>query len=224
MLRHKAIKKVLEKGKAEEWNDDHTIDPSNIILFWDDFIEGINPNRWDTGQTTGSGDVYVAFEDNHMFIKLDSGTTSGSVASMRLKVGNVTHKDDLPIAVFSVNAVNKDKLEFGLMDWGTDPFTANQSGAYFRIKAGKVYAVVGNGSNETEIEIATAQDYNVYWIKFTSTNVQFYVGDRSSPVASIDTNIPGNPLTIKISAGTYDTTAQVLRTDFVGLIRNRKNA
>jgi hypothetical protein len=103
----------------------------------------------------------------------------------------------------------------------TSPFTANQDGAYFRIKDNKLYAVVGNGTAETEEEITDitlSQDcYLNLRIILSTTQALFYVDDMSTEKITITTNIPTADLTIKFNARSKNNVNTILRVDGVSL-------
>jgi len=223
MIRHKAVKESLEVGKVEEWNDDHDLNPDTEMLVFYNFAFIPFDQAFDTSQTTGSGSASEGLSGNYFTINLESGTTADSIASIRLKKGNVVNKISLPIGTFSLKLETTKQIEFGFFDNNTTPFTTNQAGAYFRVKDGKIYAVVGDGTAETETEIGTPSTYNIYRIEFTSSDIRFYVGDFTVIAQTINTNIPSGDLTIKVSVKESAGESQIARVDFISLKRLRKH-
>jgi hypothetical protein len=221
-LRHKAIKATLDKGYASEWNDDHEIDFTDELDFFDTFWYDSLAAWWSNAQCANGGTAAIAMVNHHNFAVLTSTNAAGGIGSMRLGTADMTNKSDLPTAHFAINIGTTGQHEFGFFRSADTPFTANQSGAYFRIVNNVLYAVTGNGTAETTTELGPPETYNVYWIEFTSTSVKFYVGGRTAPVATHTTNIPTDDMTIKLSAKVYGGVSQVLRTDGVGIRRLRK--
>jgi hypothetical protein len=229
-IRHKAVKATLERGYASEWNDDHHLDPTDEIIFWNTFAEQILSAYWETGQSTGGATVTTVLVDNHFFCNCISGAGVGDIATIRKKAagiaGDMTDPDDLPIMTTAIRLVTPAGAgtthEFGLFTSATVPFTANQHGAYFRVAANVLYAVTGTGAAETTTNLGAPNEYGVYRIEITSTNVKFYVDDLTSPMATHTTNMPTGNLTMKLSSIGVAAGSQVLRSDFVGLVRLRK--
>lgn len=222
MFRHKAVKATLDKGYASEWNDDHHIDFADELTWADVFIFNSLAECWDTSQCAVDGAVSVAMVDNHNFAVMTSGTTAGSIASMCLGSADMTNKLDLPIATFAIQLETVALAEFGFFKAATTPFTANQDGAYFRVSAGVLYAVTGDGAAETTTNLGAPDEYAVYRVEFTSTQVRFYQDDLESAVAIHTANITADDLTLKLSTKVSGGVSQILRTDGVGLTRLRK--
>ena len=230
-IRHKVVKATLDRGYASEWNDDHHFDPEDEIDYYVTFIERALTDDWDTAQTTGATAPTVSLVNDHAFMTLDSTVDVGDIASIRKElagaVGNITDPDDLPVMTMTIRLVSPAAAgtthEFGLFASATTPFTANQNGAYFRVVANVLYAVTGDGAAETTTAIASPNEYGVYRIEFTSTQVKFYVDDLENAVATHNTHITSSNLTMKLSVIGVAAGAQILRSDFVGLTRLRKH-
>jgi len=230
MIRHKAVKATLDKGYATEWNDDHDLNPAQVIVTWTTFIEEPFSNRWDTAQSTGGGSASVVIADQHAWVEVNSGSSVGDIASIRHmlagSVENITHPDDQPEVTMAIRLINPATTglthEFGFFRQDIAPFTSNQPGAYFRIEDNKVYAVTGDGTSETVTEIGGTSEYAVYRVRFLGSQVRFYIDDMTSPVAVHEANIPDDHLTVKLSTIAVSEGAQVLRSDFVGIVRLRK--
>lgn len=229
-LRHAAHKATLDRGYASEWNDDHVIDPTDEILFWTTFVEEAITVMWDIGEITGGGTVTITLTDDHAFLNCISGAGVGDIASLRKElggaVGNITDPDDLPIMTAAVRLVSPAGAglthEFGLFDSATAPFTALQEGAYFRVEANVLYAVTGTGAAETTTALGAPNEYGVYRIKILSTSVRFYADDMESAAATHTLTLPTGNLTMKLSTIGVAAGSQILRSDFCGLIRLRK--
>ena len=221
MIRHKARKERFEVGESSEWNDDHHIDFEDELTQSWVFSSTNIPDEFTTS-TTGSATINVGMHDNHNFLNIVTGTTSGSIGSLILGNANVTNKNDLPVFTIALKLETTDQIEFGFFDYSTSPFTSNQKGAYFKISEGKVYAVTSDGTNKTETEIGEVSTYNQYRIEFTSSDVRFYVGSLYDVDATHTTNITNDNLTIKVSAKTYGSTSQIVRIDGIALTRLRK--
>jgi len=230
-IRHKVVKETLDKGYATEWNDDHHFDPEDEIDYYTTFMERLLTTDWDTAQTTGATIPDVSLVDNHAFLTLDSTADVGDIASIRKEleggVADITNKLDLPVMTMAIRLVSPAGAgtthEFGLFEDTVVPFTANQNGAYFRVVANVLYAVTGNGAAETTTALGSPNEYGVYRVEFTSTQVRFYVDDLEAAVATHNTHITSNDLTMKLSTIGVAAGAQVLRSDFVGLTRLRKH-
>ena len=230
-IRHKVVKATLDRGYASEWNDDHHFDPEDEIDYYVTFIEQALTDDWDTAQTTGATVPTVSLVNDHAFMTLDSTVDVGDIASIRKElagaVGNITDPDDLPVMTMTIRLVSPAGAgtthEFGLFASATTPFTANQNGAYFRVVANVLYAVNGNGANESTTALGSPNEYGVYRIEFTSTSIKFYVDDLENPVATHNTYITTSNLTMKLSTIGVAAGAQILRSDFVGLTRLRKH-
>ena len=232
--RHKAIKNTLDVGTAEEWDADHmqdfTLEIEDKILHPGTAVSA----EWDTTQTSsGSAPVWElsgSAGSGHADVILNTGAATGQTSSMRLKLGgsssDVTSPDDLPglnmalqiAAVHTAGTV----AEWGFFKNSTTPFTANQEGAYFRIKDNNLYAVTGNGISETAVLIGAFLEYSNYRIIFNSGNVQFYADDLVTASATITTTRPTDNLTIKASVISANNVDSTLTTDAIALSRLRK--
>jgi len=232
--RHKAIKSSLDVGLVSEWNDDHILDYTDEIEEQLLRISEQVSEVWDTSQTSG-GNAPIWSQvgssgSKHAFVVLNTGAVAGNISSMRLKLGgsagNVTSPDDLPIFTATINvdtiSTTGNVVEFGFFENSTNPFTTNQSGAYFRIKNNQLYAVSGTGTAETEEIIGAISTYNQYRIEFGSSNIKYYVNDMSAYKVSIATNRPTTDLTIKISVISVNNVDSTIRTDGVSFVRLRK--
>ena len=206
-IRHKKVYNSLDVGLKDDWNDDHHYNPYDEILFCTTFVESNFSDTWDSTQTTGATGPAVSMADSHAFMVLDSTADIGDIATIRMKLGgtagNITQKTDTPVLTLSVRLISPAGTgtthEFGFFVDTDTPFTAKQKGMYFRIKDNKVYAVTGNGANETTTEIGTASEYAVYKIQITSSDVRFYIDDLDVIEATHTTYITTDELTIKYS-------------------------
>lgn len=225
-LRHKAVKATLDKGYAFEWNDDHHIDFTDELIFYDTFFYNALQGFWSTAQCAVDGTAAIAMVSGHNFLALISGTTAGSVASLRLGTADMTNKTDLPIMTAAVKVDTILSSELGFFTSAGTPFTANQKGAYFRISASKLYAVTGDGAAETATDITPADfainKYYILRVEFTSTQVKFYVDDLVTAKATHSNNITTDNLTLKLSTKVSGGVSQILHSDGVGLQRLRK--
>ena len=230
--RHKAIKNVLEVGTHEEWNDDHIVDFSDELDYEYSPISTPVANVWDTAQTAGGSAPVVALTDHHVSVYFTTGATTDQTSSMRhemaTQASDITYIDDAPILTCAVwlDAYHTvgNVAEWGLIPYATALFTANQDGAYFRIEGNKLYAVTGDGANETATDITPVlgiPEYGVYKIEVGSANVKFYVDDMEDPAATNTTNLPNNDLTIKFSIRSKNNVDSKMYVDGVALKRNR---
>jgi hypothetical protein len=228
-IRHKRIVATLDTGTAADWNNDHITDFSTSINHDCQFLGVVVTECYDTAQTSGGSAPVITLEDNHTWVKFSTGATTDNISSMRHKInnaaGNITNALDYPIFSSSVNLkafyTANEVFQIGFMASATSPFTANQDGAYFRIKDNKLYAVVGNGTAETEEEITDitlSQDcYLNLRIILSTTQALFYVDDMSTEKITITTNIPTADLTIKFNARSKNNVNTILRVDGVSL-------
>ena len=229
-IRHKAVKETLDRGYAAEWNDDHQLDPTDEIIYFTTFIKNALATEWDIGEITGGGAVNVSLTNDHVFVNTISGAGVGDIASFRKMlagaVGNITDPDDLPTMTMAIRLVSPagsgTTHEFGLQDSAVAPFTALQEGAYFRVVANVLYAVTGTGAAETTTNLGVPNEYGVYRVEILSTSVKFYVDDLENAAATHTTNLPTGNLTMKLSSIGVAAGSQILRSDFVGLQRLRK--
>lgn len=230
VIRHKAVKATLDRGYAAEWNDDHHFDPTDEIMYHYTFIEAALVVEWDIAQSTGGGIVATGLVDNHAVMYCNSGAGVGDIASIRKElagaVSDITDPLDLPIMTMAVDVATPGGAgtthEFGLFRSAIAPFTANQDGAYFRVVANVLFAVTGTGAAETTTNLGAPNQYGVYRVEITSTSTIFYVDDLVNPIATHTTNQTTDNLTMKFSTIGVAAGAQILRSDFVGLVRLRK--
>ena len=234
-FRHKAVKATLDRGYASEWNDDHHFDPAEYVSFHDCFMCNAVTNLWETGQSDAGNIPTVAVVgaagSGHVFAVLQTTAVVGEISSLRHKVLNaasdVTSPDDLPVLTMAIDldtpAGAGATHEFGFFANAVVPFAANQDAAFFRVTANVLYSVTGAGAAETTSDLGAPGQYGVYRVEFTSTSVKFYVDDLVTAVATHAANITAADLNIKFSAQAVAAGAQVLRSDFVGLTRLRKN-
>lgn len=226
-IRHKAVKEALDKGRSSEWNDDHKIDFTDQLTFYDTFIYRpavfVDSSCWYV-LTSGGAGINIGMVDNHLYCNLTSGVNAGANVFIDLGGIEITNKLDLPKATFSIRLSTTKRHEFGFLRHVDTPFTANQRGAYFRVENDVLFAVTGDGTAETPTDLGFPNEYGVYRIEFTSTTVDFYVDDMTTKKASHVNNIPSEDFTIRLTTKTYDTTSQILRTDGVGLERGRKSS
>ena len=172
--------------------------------------------------TSGTASVDVAMSGNHNWCNLLTGATQDSVAVLQLGDTDVTNKLDLPIATFCIKLEDVDEAEFGFFVEANTPFTANQKGAYFRVSGGELYAVTGDGVDETVTDIGAITTYSQYKIEFTSTQVRFYTEDLRTLRATHTTNITADDMTLKIASTNTTAVARDLRVDGLALMRLRK--
>ena len=225
-IRHKFRAAPLDKGLSSDWNDDHEIDFTDELLFSDVFFWDALSEFWDISQCTGGGTAAIDLVSGHNFVKIESSVGAGDVGCLRLGTTDMTNKTDLPIATFTIKTDTIQNQEIGFFRAADTPFTANQNGAYFRILAGALYAVTGDGADE-EVNDVTPATFNInkYYqlrIEFTSTNVRFYIDDMVTPVQTNTTHITTDDLTFKASAGETGSVSQILHRDAFGLMRLRK--
>jgi len=221
-IRHKAFKSTLEKGYASEWNDDHHVDFTDELVFYDVFVYNALAPCWSVAQCAVDGTAAIILVSGHNFAVMTSGTTASSIASMRLGTTDTTSPGDLPSFHVAVQLATVALAEFGFFVAATVPFTANQEGAYFRVSAGVLYAVTSTGAAETATSLGAPDEYAVYWVDINSSDVRFYQDTRSSPLATHTTNLPSSNLTIKLSTKVSGGVSQILRCDGAGLTRLRK--
>ena len=238
-VKHKAHKTTLDRGYASEWNDDHQFDPSDEFMMYDCLIFERFASNWDDTQKSGAGAVGVTCEgadgSGHVFASLASGGGAGDYISIRAELNaaasNITSPVDLPIMTTSVYLATIDNVdtpvEIGLFEFDTVPFTANQAGAYFRIKNNSLYAVTGTGAAETEELLGTLAsfetDYLVLRVEVLSASIKFYVNDMISYKVDIANNRPVKNLTIKLACVKTTAGANILKFDSIALQRLRKN-
>jgi len=233
MVRHKAIKSILEVGTHDEWNDDHISDYSDEVRHTC-FFPGIPLNvEWDFAQTAGGVNPTLAFIDHHVFAELNTGGVTGQISSLRHEFdgapGNITYLEDAPILTTAVwmEAYHTAGLvaEFGLINSTTAAaFTALQDGAYFRIEDNTLLAVTGNGAAETTTDlgpISGLPEYGHYRIYLTGANCYFYVDDMETPAATHTLTLPDSDLTIKYSIQSQNNVDSFMYVDAAGLTRNR---
>lgn len=230
--RHKAIKATLDVGTSAEWNDDHTADFDEEILLERNFITPVITTEWDlTVGGTGVAAV-LTFQDHHAFCKINSGAANADFSCMKYEfngaAGNITSYLDEPVMTMAVwldaYAATGKVAEFGLLTSATAPFTALQSGAYFRINANKLYTVCGNAGAETATDITPLTgipEYGHYRIELGAANAKFYVDDMETPLRTETTNLPTGDLTMAFAARDDLTTAAIMYIDAVALTRNR---
>lgn len=229
-IRHKAYKATLDRGYSSEWNDDHHLNPSEEIMDFTTFIDRAYTVTWNAAQNTSAVLPIVSITNNHAFMYLNSGAVMALKGSIRYMlagiVGDITNLLDLPVLTMSIRLDSIGAVgtthEFGFFVNATAPFTVNQQGAYFRVVNNVLYAVTGTGAAETTTPLPIPNQYGIYRIEFLSDRVKFYIDDLINPVASHLLNLPVADLTIKLSCQTVAAGAQVLRSDFVGLQRLRK--
>ena len=219
-IRHKAWKEPLDIGLASEWNDDHWADFTDELLNVWLFPSHVLPADFTT-DVSGTASIDTEMSSNHNWLDMETGATGSSVASLRLGDTDTTNKLDLPVATFAINAEDVDLAEFGLFTFANTPFTANQKGIYFRMKTGKVYAVTGDGADETETEIGNYDQFSQYMLVVSSTNVKFYTEDLSTLRATHTTNIPTDDLTLKVSIKNQTADNRILKSDGISLMRLR---
>lgn len=231
-MRHKAIKATLDVGTAVEWNDDHISDFEDEVVFERDFITPALTHEWDlTVNATGVAGVIV-LQDHHSLAFLDGGPANNDWSCMRLERGgaanNITYVDDAPIMSMAVwiEAYNPagNVAEFGFQDNAVAPFTANQDGAYFRIEAGVLLAVTGDGAAETTTDVTPAggiPEYGNYRVELTSANCLFYVDNMDSIAVTHTANLPDSDLTLSFATQTLGGTRANMYVDGVGLTRNK---
>lgn len=231
-LRHKAVKATLDVGTSAEWNDDHISDFDEEILIERNFITPVITTEWDL-TTNGTGVAAVlTFQDHHAFCKIDSGAANADYSCMKYEfngaAGNITSYLDGPVMTMAVwldaYAATGKVTEFGFLTNATAPFTANQSGAYFRINANKLYTVTGNAGAETATDItplAGISEYAQYRIELGAANCKFYVDNMVTPARTETANLPTGDLTMAFAARDDSGTATEMYIDAVALTRKR---
>jgi len=209
--RHKAIKNTLDVGKASEWNDDHIEDFTLTKTETDCFLSSAVADSYDTSQTAGGGVApVVALVDSHTSAEMDTGASDNAISSMQKMMGgtmeNITSYEDNPCLTIAITLDtypnDTECVEFGLKDSADTPFTANQSGAYFRIDNNKIYAVTGTGAAETATDVTPALGipaHGVYRIILGSSNAMFYIDDMEDVVRTETATLPTGELTAVIS-------------------------
>ena len=234
-IRHRAVKSTLDRGYASEWNDDHITDLTEKIEIYTLLPTAFLAAVWDTAQTSGgtapSVQLVGASGQGHPFVVFNTGGTTGNTSSMRKKlagaVGNITSPADLPILTFSLQIVQVHTsgkvVEAGLLNSSDALFTDNVSGAYFRINNNTLYAVTGDGANETATSIGSFNEYGVYRIEILSSSVKFYVDDMVTPKATHTTNMPSTNLTAKLSIQSQNNVDSTMRLDGIALQILRKH-
>jgi hypothetical protein len=209
--RHKAVKSALDVGKSAEWNDDHIEDFTLTKTETDCFLSSAVAANWDTSETSGGGVApVIALVDSHTSAEMDTGATNAAISSMQKMgggiAGNITSYEDAPVLTLAITLDtypnDTECIEFGLMDSGTSPFTANASGAYFRISSDVLYAVTGTGAAETATDITPTLGigaHAVYRIELGSSNAKFYIDNMVTAVRTETATLPTGELTAKIS-------------------------
>jgi len=230
--RHKAIKETLEVGTSAEWNDDHIADFSDEIILYEDFITPLITTHWDVSVNAGGVLPVITFVDHHSLVFLNSGAAQLDWSLLKYEfngaAGNITHVDNAPILTTAVWLNKYDAVniigEWGLMNNAVAPTLANKDGAYFRVDAGVLYAVTGDGAAETTTDVTPAggiSEYGHYRIELTPTNCLFYVDDMSTIAATHVANLPDSDLTIFFYADSGGVADTELYVDGVGLTRLR---
>lgn len=231
-LKHKANKSTLEVGTSAEWNDDHIADFSSSLNLQEDFITPAITDKWDLTQNGAGVAAVITFQDNHSFVKIDSGANDGDWSAMRYEfngaAGNMTYINDNPIMTMAVwmeaFAVTDEVAEFGFQDNAVAPFTANQDGAYFLIDGDTLYAVTGDGAAETKTDVTPSggiSEFGHYRIELTAALCNFYVDNMEVIAAGHTTNLPDSDLTMSFAARDDNNTTTEMFVDSVGLERRR---
>ena len=221
MIRHKRVVSTLDVGSSADWNDDHQLDPTDEIENNIDMSFTTFGAHFDNTQCANGGTAAFANTLNHVFMTCTSSAGAGGLACVRGINGDFTDLNDLPILTMAVDLPTVQAQEFGFFVTATAPFTANQSGAYFRVAGGILYSVTGNGAAETTVNLGAPSQYGVYRIEFTSTQVKFYVDDLVTPAATHILTIPTDALNFKAASAVSGGVSQIARMDFVGLTRLR---
>lgn len=226
--KHKAHKATLDKGLASEWNDDHIDDFADEIDIECSFITPGLAVLWDLNVIAGGAVPSIQLVDHHTFAQLNAGAGVGKGCYMRYERGgapnNITYIDDNPIFTSAVwlDAYNLTGtvVEFGFQDNAVAPFTANQDGAYFRVKDDKLYAVTGDGVAETETDItptAGIPEYGHYRIELSINHCYFYVDDMETAKTDNTTNLPNSDLTLSYAVINVGAVTTDMYIDAVGL-------
>jgi hypothetical protein len=231
-LRHKRIVATLNVGNSTDWNDDHISDFTDEILIERNFITPAITAEWDL-TTNGAGVAAVlTFQDHHAFCKIDSGANNTDWSCMKYEfngaAGNITSYLDGPVITMALwldaySATGK-VAEFGFLSNATAPFTANQSGAYFRINGNKLYSVTGTGAAETATDITPLlgiSEFAQYRIELGAANCKFYMDDMTIPLRTETATLPTGDLTMAFAARNDSGTKAEVYIDAVALTRNR---
>ena len=220
MLRHKAKKASLDVGYVSEWNDDHFYDFTDELEQSFSAFGSYYPLGLYAESGTG-GDWIVEMIDNHSWIRIFTGTTPDTTIKVTIGELNHTNKLDLPSATFAMWINNTELAEFGFIEHDEVDLVADKRGAYFRVYGNNVYAVCGDGVDETEVLIGPVVEYSQYKIEFHSADVRFYTEDLRSIRATISTHIPTEDLQVRIAIKTTDTTDRDIKVDAFGYTRLR---
>lgn len=222
MIRHKRVVSTLDNGSSDDWNDDHHLDPTDEISTSIDMALTTFAAHFLSDQSANGGSAAFANTSNHVFLTCTSTAGAGGLGSARGVYGDFTDENDLPVLTVAIDLPTIQAQEFGFFKHSDTPFTANQSGAYFRVAGGILYSVTGTGAAETTTNLGAPNQYGVYRIEFTSSSVKFYVDDLVTPVATHTTHKTTDALNVKISAAVSGGVSQIARCDFIGLTRLRK--
>lgn len=229
MTRHKAIKASLSVGSSSEWNDDHISDFTDEIMFNED----MRLTDYNLTQTDGGSNPAMSLTDSHMFVKFETGATTGKISSARkmlgASAGNITNAKDSPIMNIAIwldsYHTAGEVFEFGLIDYASaDAFTANQAGAYFRIKDEKIYMVTGTGAAETATDITPITgipEYGSYRIMLSETICYFYIDNMLTYAGGQILTLPTTDLTMKVSAQSQNNVNSICYVDGIALQRRR---
>lgn len=229
MGRHKSIKQALSVGSSSDWNDDHISDFTDEIMF----NENMRLADYDLAQTASGNNPVVSLTDNHMFVKFETTATTNRISSARMMLGasagNITNAKDSPIMNLAIWLDSfhtaGEVFEFGLIDSASAAaFTANQTGAYFRIKDNKVYMVTGDGASETATDITPiggVPEYGNYRIMLSETICYFYIDNMLTYAGGQILTLPTGDLTLKVSAKSQNNVNSICYVDGIAIQRRR---
>jgi len=238
--RHAAFKATLDRGYADEWNDDHVIDFTDTIDMYFCIRAAALTACWDLYSAgTGSDPVVSlvgAAGSGHASVVFNTGGTTNNTSGMRKElagaVGNITSFPDYPLLTFAMQIVAVhnagEVIEMGLLESGTAPFTANQDGAYFLVNDDTLYAVTGTGAAETTTDLGAYDEYAMYRIAFANVGgtdtVYFYVDDMVNAAAVHTATLPDSDLTPMFTIRSLNNVDSTMRMDAIGLQVLRKKS
>jgi hypothetical protein len=220
-IRHRAYKRTLDRGYASEWNDDHMIDFTDRILqSWTFATYGFTQEL--RTSVTGSGNAARLLYNDHFWLRLQTGTTAGSTATLDFGGSNVTHVLDLPIFTMALSFAVVEKALLGVLDASSDPWTSPRKGAFFFVDGGVLYAITGDGTAEKQTAIGSLPSKAQFKVQILSNQVKFFIDNMFEPVAIHTTNLPTAGLQPIITIKSTTSANGQIYVDAIGLERLRK--